>query len=63
MHLVERRSRPNRTMATVVNAGLDILATRGVEAAAAFLEDAKVPLPVIARVLAEPERRRASDRH
>jgi len=50
-------------MATVVNAGLDILATRGVEAAAAFLEDAKVPLPVIARVLAEPERRRASDQH
>jgi len=50
-------------MATVVNAGLDILATRGVEAAATFLEDAKVPLPVIARVLAEPERRRASDQH
>jgi len=60
MQLVERRSRPNRTMATVVNAGVDLLATRGVEAAAAFLEDAKVPLPVIARVLAEPQRRRAA---
>jgi len=60
MQLVERRSRPNRTMATVVNAGVDLLATRGLEAAAAFLEDAKVPLPVIARVLAEPQRRRAA---
>jgi len=60
MQLVERRSRPNRTMATVVNAGVDLLATRGVEAAAAFLQDAKVPLPVIARVLAEPQRRRAA---
>ncbi|WP_296001476.1 hypothetical protein [Rugamonas sp.] len=63
MHLVERRSRPNRAMATIVNAALDILATRGLESAAAFLEDAKVPLPVIARVLSEPERRRAADQH
>lgn len=61
MHLVERRSRPNRAMATVVNAGLDILATHGVESAAAFLNDARVPLPVIARVLTEPERRRTTD--
>ncbi|NRR31828.1 hypothetical protein HSX11_16745 [Oxalobacteraceae bacterium] len=61
MGFIERRSRPNRAMAVVVNASLDILATRGRASAAEFLADAHVPLPVIARVLSEPERRRRAD--
>jgi len=60
MH-VERRSRPDRAKAIAVNAGLALLETAGREAAATFLEDAGVPLPVIARVLSEPDRRRAED--
>jgi hypothetical protein len=35
--------------------------TDGREAAALFMEDAGVPLPVIVRVLNEPDKRRAAD--
>ncbi|GJI96070.1 hypothetical protein D0T25_01380 [Duganella sp. BJB488] len=58
---IERRSRPDRVKAIAVNAGLALLETAGREAAATFLEDAGVPLPVIARVLSEPDKRRAED--
>ena len=51
-------SRPDRTKAIAVEAGLDLLKTEGRAAAAAFMEDAGIPLSVIARVLNEPERRR-----
>jgi hypothetical protein len=59
--MIERRSRPDRDRAVTVNAGIAMLATQGRLAAARFLEDAGVPLPVIARVLNEPARRRAAD--
>ena len=51
-------SRPDRSKAIAVEAGLALLNTEGRAAAAAFMEDAGVPLSVIARVLNEPERRR-----
>lgn len=51
-------SRPDRSKAIAVEAGLDLLKTEGRAAAAAFMEDAGVPLSVIARVLNEPDRRR-----
>lgn len=54
-------SRPDRTKAIAVEAGLDLMKTEGRAAAAAFMEDASVPLSVIARVLNEPDRRRLSD--
>jgi hypothetical protein len=57
----ERRSRPDRVKAIAVNAGIAMAQKDGREAAATFLEDAGVPLPVIARVLSEPEKRRAED--
>ncbi|KQQ33618.1 hypothetical protein ASF61_11160 [Duganella sp. Leaf126] len=52
-------SRPDRSKAIAVEAGLELLKTEGRTAAAAFMEDAGVPLAVIARVLNEPARRRA----
>jgi hypothetical protein len=61
--MTERRSRPDRVRAVAVNAGIALLETAGREAAATFLEDAGVPLPVIARVLNEPDKRRAADLH
>jgi hypothetical protein len=60
--MIERRSRPDRAKAIAVHAGIAMLETDGREAAALFLEDAGVPLPVIARVLNEPDKRRAADR-
>ena len=54
----EPGSRPDRSKAIAVEAGLDLLKSEGRAAAAAFMEDAGVPLAVIARVLNEPERRR-----
>jgi hypothetical protein len=59
--MIERRTRPDRARAIAVNAGIAMLEKDGREAAAVFLEDAGVPLPVIARVLSEPEKRRAAD--
>ncbi|MYM30346.1 hypothetical protein SAMN05192549_11855 [Duganella sacchari] len=59
--MIERRSRPDRTKAVAVNAGIAMAEKQGREMAAEFLEDAGVPLPVIARVLSEPEKRRAED--
>jgi hypothetical protein len=61
--MIERRSRPDRVRAVAVNAGIAMLETDGREAAATFLEDAGVPLSVIARVLNEPDKRRAADLH
>lgn len=63
MHSTERRSRPNRAMATVVNAGLNLHHTHGRETAETFMADASVPDEVIRRVLTQPERRRAADPH
>ena len=51
-------SRPDLSKAIAVEAGLDLLKSEGRAAAAAFMEDAGVPLAVIARVLNEPDRRR-----
>jgi len=59
--MIERRSRPDRVKAIAVNAGLAMVEKQGREAAAIFMEDAGVPLPVIARVLNEPDKRRAAD--
>ena len=58
----EPGSRPDRSKAIAVEAGLDLLKTEGRAAAAAFMEDAGVPLSVIARVLSEPDRRRVTVR-
>lgn len=55
-------SRPDLSKAIAVEAGLDLLKTEGRAAAAAFMEDAGVPLAVIARVLSEPDRRRVTVR-
>ena len=57
----EPGSRPDRSKAIAVEAGLDLLKSEGRAAAAAFMEDAGVPLSVIARVLNEPDRRRLPD--
>ncbi|TFW13665.1 hypothetical protein [Duganella callida] len=57
----ERRTRPDRARAIAVNAGIVMMEQRGREAAAAFLADNGVPLPVIARVLNEPDKRRRAD--
>jgi len=59
--MIERRSRPDRVKAIAVNAGLAMVEKQGREAAAIFMEDAGVPLPVIVRVLNEPDKRRAAD--
>ncbi len=61
--MIERRTRPDRAKAVTVNAGIVLLEKEGREAAAMFLEQAGVPLPVIARVLSEPDKRRAADLH
>ena len=62
MNNPEPGSRPDRSKAIAVEAGLDLLKTEGRTAAAAFMEDAGVPLAVIARVLSEPDRRRVTVR-
>lgn len=59
--MLERRTRPDRDKAIAVNAGIAMQQKKGREAAALFLEDAGVPLAVIARVLNDSERRRAGD--
>ena len=62
MNNPEPGSRPDRSKAIAVEAGLDLLKSEGRAAAAAFMEDAGVPLAVIARVLNEPDRRRVTVR-
>lgn len=59
--MMERRTRPDRAKAVAVNAGIAMAEEKGRAAAAMFLEDAGVPLAVIARVLSEPDKRRAAD--
>ncbi len=59
--MIERRSRPDRTKAIAVNAGIAMQDTDGREAAAIFMEDAGIPLPVIPRVPNEPAKRRPAD--
>ena len=61
MAFQERRSRPQRTMAMMVNIGIELIASQGRYAAAQFMEDAGVPLKVIARVISEPDLRRSAD--
>ncbi|WP_295991504.1 hypothetical protein [Rugamonas sp.] len=58
MAFIERRSRPQRTMAMMVEIGIELVASQGRYTAAQFLEDAGVPLPVICRVMDEQGRRR-----
>ncbi|TFW17273.1 hypothetical protein [Duganella callida] len=55
-----RRSRPQQTMAMVVDLGIELINAEGRYVAAKFMEDAGVPLRVIARVIAEPELRRGA---
>lgn len=52
--------RPNQLMRDLVEAAIGQLADVGGRRAAADLHRAGVPLPVIARVISEPGRRRAS---
>lgn len=59
MTFSERRTRPDRARATIVNGGIAMMAVDGRAAAAAFLERERVPFRVIVRVLAEPGQRRA----
>ncbi|SDF95504.1 MULTISPECIES: hypothetical protein [unclassified Duganella] len=59
--MLERRTRPDRDKAIAVNAGIAMKQKQGREAAALFLEDAGLPLAVIARVLNDAEQRRAGD--
>jgi hypothetical protein len=54
----DRRTRPDRTKATIVNAGIIMAEQHGRLVAASFLNREGVPFAVIARVLAEPDRRR-----
>ena len=58
MSQIERRSRPQRTIAMLVDLGYEICALHGRYAAARFLYDAGVPLPVICRVLDQRSPRR-----
>lgn len=58
--LRERRSRPQRTLALMVDLGIELIAVEDRFAAAKFMEDAGVPLRVIARVIAEPALRRSA---
>lgn len=56
--MFERRSRPDRTKETIVNAGIIMASVDGRAAAAVFLEREKVPFRVIVRVLDDAGRRR-----
>ena len=56
--MIERRTRPERIMATIVSTGIIMADVAGRPAAAKFLERERVPFSVIVRVLAEPGRRR-----
>lgn len=58
MRTAERRTRPDRVRATIVNAGVIMAGIDGRAVAAAFLLREGVPFGVIARVLAEHRRRR-----
>lgn len=58
MKATDRKDRPARSMALIVNAGVIMQDHHGRKAAADFLLQSGVPLRVIARVLAEPDRRR-----
>lgn len=60
MRTFERRTRPDRATATIVNAGVIMAGIDGRAAAAAFLFREGVPFGVIVRVLAEHRRRRAA---
>jgi hypothetical protein len=53
--------RVNTSIEHAVNRGLAIAMLKGVADAAAFMRDEGVPLDVSARVLINPEQRRASD--
>lgn len=53
--------RDNKRIEAAVNRGLAVASLKGVAAAAAFMREAGVPLGVSARVLVNPEQRRASD--
>jgi hypothetical protein len=59
MRNIQRRTRPDRAKATIVNAGIIMAGLDGRAAAAQFLERERVPFRVIVRVLAEPGPRRA----
>lgn len=53
-------SRPNLAMALIVDHGIAMAATSGNAVAVAYLTERNVPDAVIARVLCDPGRRRAS---
>lgn len=54
-------TRGNKDIEAAVNRGLAIAMLKGVAAGAALMRDEGVPLDVTARVLINPELRRASD--
>jgi hypothetical protein len=54
-------SRANKRIEAAVNRGLVVAMLDGVAAAAALMKEEGVPVAVSARVLVNPEQRRASD--
>jgi hypothetical protein len=54
-------SRANKRIEAAVNRGLVVAMLDGVAAAAALMKEEGVPVDVSARVLVNPEQRRASD--
>jgi hypothetical protein len=54
-------SRANKRIEAAVNRGLVVAMLDGVAAAAALMKEEGVPIDVSARVLINPEQRRASD--
>ena len=54
-------TRGNKSIEAAVNRGLAVAMLKGVAAGAALMRDDGVPLNVSARVLVNPEQRRASD--
>jgi len=57
MTFIERRSRPQRTMALIVDVGIGLIVAQGRHVAAQFMAEAGVPLAVICRVADEQGRR------
>lgn len=54
-------TRENKNIEAAVNRGLAVAMLKGVAAGAALMREEGVPLTVSARVLINPEQRRASD--
>jgi hypothetical protein len=58
MSQTSQYDRQDVQMAAIINIAVELLAARGPRAAAAFLEASSAKFAIIAKVLAEPSRRR-----